>query len=1158
MNKFDSNYFVEAGAGAGKTYTIVNMIANLLVEEKQEPSEVVAITFTNKSTQELYARITAKLEELASEDSYTKEDKEYIKNLLFRVPEIQISTIHSFCETMLRTMPFESKIGAEFEQIEFMSEEVRKYLSSRKVKGQFDQRLELLGAPSYAYGLTLESLVKYIHADIGYHDFESIEIKPYREKFVRDINRIHTHFSKRYYVLQEEHKKIISQEFSKLLEQSSLEEDDCYIFYSFLKGDYSELIDKAYHGEHMLLGYGNKIQDTLLQNANNKDPKLGEFIQLLYLFDYKNKNGSKSANSERVYYIREKIEKDDSNYTDEELAINAYLDQEHTPQLIHALAMPTLCKIASEYVKSYREENLVSKDDLLTYTRDMLRDSKPARDYFHNKYKKIFVDEFQDTDNTQVELLCYLAAKTFDQDWRECQLEDATLFVVGDPKQAIYRFRGADLSTYNEVKNKFKDDNCTITLLGDNYRSTKEICDFVDQTFGKKGHKLHLTGEKGQSPYTQMNSIKGEDTNSNVYQYEVVDSKDDVKRITAFINTAVNSGQANYGDFLILTAVKRDSEAYATELLNHSIPSNVSGSQQFNDNPAVDNIIKAFDFCANANSNMELAEVLIQVYNCEYEAIRRCMWLIKDEEASKKPSLTELLYNTEKLLAYKLGEQEIHLYNSLLELKSLLAKMKKGSAHPMSLLEYMVEGGVSIYTDVEEEYLKVINFQEEMRQYKDLDLATFTKKMGEVGETMLEKPIILNENAVRIMNIHKAKGLEGKIVILGYHKFEDKKDKINSYYDKTADKLDLCVSIKKFKLAKIECCGTSIDWDQSQDKEYEEECAERVRLMYVAVTRAESILLMATNSAKPSYFQDIAEGVEKLDENHNVYGPAFKELLNPSLTTATRIKRGYNGFPLVQGQIQEMRNNIEAMPTVISPSQLNKSSKDKSVDEELTREEKVEKKGKVKVENSYKAPYGAEYGTIVHRIMELIALDGHIDRLNLHIEKATKEVCSELQGSKQLFGKELTVPSTGDITALCEKIGQRLKFLEDENNILLNILQNKTLYPELRFFIQENGDGQLGKYLKNFKKLKDVDKFSVEGIIDLVYEEDGIHHIIDYKTDSMKAEETDEDYKARLIEEYSPQLNAYKTLLSEKKEVGNLYISAIPLAGELIEVDSTF
>ena len=90
--------------------------------------------------------------------------------------------------------------------------------------------------------------------------------------------------------------------------------------------------------------------------------------------------------------------------------------------------------------------------------RDMLRDSAPARAYFHGRYKAVYVDEFQDTDPIQTELLFYLTADeaSFDpNDWRNCRPVPGSLFLVGDPKQSIYGFRGADISIYREVRGLF-------------------------------------------------------------------------------------------------------------------------------------------------------------------------------------------------------------------------------------------------------------------------------------------------------------------------------------------------------------------------------------------------------------------------------------------------------------------------------------------------------------------------------------------------------------------------------------------------------------------------------------------------------------------------------------------------------------------------------
>ena len=127
---FQRNYLVEAGAGAGKTYTMVRRIANHLVSGACEPENLVAITFTKKATEEMRGRLDSRLAELLDyakngerDESGTKlpvDEKDRrvrrLTHLVRNAGRMQISTIHSFCQTMLSIMPFASPLGpsAEF------------------------------------------------------------------------------------------------------------------------------------------------------------------------------------------------------------------------------------------------------------------------------------------------------------------------------------------------------------------------------------------------------------------------------------------------------------------------------------------------------------------------------------------------------------------------------------------------------------------------------------------------------------------------------------------------------------------------------------------------------------------------------------------------------------------------------------------------------------------------------------------------------------------------------------------------------------------------------------------------------------------------------------------------------------------------------------
>jgi ATP-dependent exoDNAse (exonuclease V) beta subunit len=128
---------------------------------------------------------------------------------------------------------------------------------------------------------------------------------------------------------------------------------------------------------------------------------------------------------------------------------------------------------------------LLDFDDLLHHARNLLATCEPVRQALARRYPRILVDEFQDTDPLQAEILWRLAGEGIPSlPWQERQIRPGALFLVGDPKQAIYRFRGADVATYLAAKNAMAvRDPASILEISANFRSQAPILEFVNQNF---------------------------------------------------------------------------------------------------------------------------------------------------------------------------------------------------------------------------------------------------------------------------------------------------------------------------------------------------------------------------------------------------------------------------------------------------------------------------------------------------------------------------------------------------------------------------------------------------------------------------------------------------------------------------------------------------
>ena len=135
-------------------------------------------------------------------------------------------------------------------------------------------------------------------------------------------------------------------------------------------------------------------------------------------------------------------------------------------------------------------ERLKAKDgaldfvDLLLVARNLVRKDRQVREGFQQRFKRIFVDEFQDTDPLQAEILLLIAADDPNEtDWRKARPLPGHLFLVGDPKQSIYRFRGADVAIYREVTRRAPEWGATLVHLTTSFRSVPELQSFVNAAF---------------------------------------------------------------------------------------------------------------------------------------------------------------------------------------------------------------------------------------------------------------------------------------------------------------------------------------------------------------------------------------------------------------------------------------------------------------------------------------------------------------------------------------------------------------------------------------------------------------------------------------------------------------------------------------------------
>ena len=178
----------------------------------------------------------------------------------------------------------------------------------------------------------------------------------------------------------------------------------------------------------------------------------------------------------------------------------------------HTKALAFLGPAIAFYAERRRAEARLNFQDQLMLAAKLLRDNPEVRGYFRERFHPVLVDEFQDTDPIQAEIL-FLLAGTDDaeRDWTKLAPAPGSLFLVGDPKQSIYRFRRADIDIYNLVKDRIEASGGETLALSANFRSLRSIADWVNPIFDPgRGGVFPACADAYQAGFMPLETVRGQ------------------------------------------------------------------------------------------------------------------------------------------------------------------------------------------------------------------------------------------------------------------------------------------------------------------------------------------------------------------------------------------------------------------------------------------------------------------------------------------------------------------------------------------------------------------------------------------------------------------------------------------------------------------------
>lgn len=883
INLRNKNIIVSAQAGAGKTQVLVQRIIALLDEEKIDINEFLIVTFTNKAAAEMKDRIKkglhAKLEDADSSERY------FYQKQYNNTSNAQISTMHAFCINVLRDYFYKLGINPAFKILTGSSLDILKWQTINDVfeelyKDENKEFFNLLDRYSKKYN---DEYLKTILFNL--YDFIQSQINPF-EWLKNSINKYHY---KNYYNIEEYYN------------------DRKIELFEFYKSKFNNIYDTAKNNIEKIYEVQKKIGSDIYLKTITSDIKLIENLYNVNNFDDFNLHFSNISFNRLESVSKKKIESEEldedvvdlvksliNQYRDEVkdfsknliLDIDKDIDFEDDMKNILESMYYVLEKFDKKYTENKLKKNSLDFSDVEHLAIKLLDDNEVVEE-FKNRFKYIFFDEYQDSNHVQNYIVNKISRGN-------------NLFFVGDIKQSIYKFRLADpiifKSRYEDYKKQL-DINQAIDLRH-NFRSERVLLHFNNFIFNNL-----MTNKLGDVEYDHeahrltpgLNSENYDDEKSKVELIFINKDQDnidslDVKKeykninpeavfVAKKIKELVGDGQS-YKDMAILSRNSTIIPEIEENLKLLDIPYYSDSSKFSFEDIELKVFIEILKAIENDTEDLVLLSAITStISNMTDQDIAEIRGEDKDHSFnycfrnySNRTDLKEEILS--KINLYNKKIEEYRKLEKTMSLENLAWYVLVDSGH-MSYVLSKVNGEKlldNIYLFIEE----ISEFENTSFQTLS-SLINYIDRMSEkkLGEREAGADLSEEDDVVRIMTIHKSKGLQFKNVFLVSlnTKFNtrDLNSEIilNDKYGIALQNKDLVENkpVKNFYFERI------------SELKKRELMSEEVRILYVALTRAEKSLYLISSDKNESLKYD--SNLEKLDSFHKwIYSILSKDKIS--------------------------------------------------------------------------------------------------------------------------------------------------------------------------------------------------------------------------------------------------------------------------------------
>jgi len=447
-NDLDATLVVEAAAGTGKTTALVTRMVRLLASGRAELDRIVALTFTEAAAGELKLRLRGAIERARQDEALPSIERERLTASLPHLEQARIGTIHSFCADLLREHPVEAGIDPLFE---VAADDVAGELFGRAFDRWYERQL---AAPSEGVRRVLRWRAKAGGSARGMLRAAAWSLVERRD--------FATPWQHRPFAREAEIDALVT-ELTDLARWADAGDADDH-FVKALRELAAFVRDVARREEHQERDH-DKLEAGLRELERHRSAwRWRGFRRAPAAFP-------KAELLERRDALKERL-----------TAFVAASGANLAPLLRDAL-----WDVVTAYEDLKERSGCLDFLDLLVRARNLVRDDAAVRADLQRRCTHLFVDEFQDTDPLQAEILLLLACADADcSDWLAARPVPGKLFLVGDPKQSIYRFRRADVALYESVKQRLLAAGATLVHLTVSFRAVPELHALVNAAFAPR------------------------------------------------------------------------------------------------------------------------------------------------------------------------------------------------------------------------------------------------------------------------------------------------------------------------------------------------------------------------------------------------------------------------------------------------------------------------------------------------------------------------------------------------------------------------------------------------------------------------------------------------------------------------------------------------